>query len=109
MMSACGLCHGLATKNSRNGTRLFLEFTPAELRQSALVDGCQTCAMILMGILLMQKTAWTFATDVSRVYGYGLSTQTDTLYFDLYFIQERPKLVLEFFWPYQLGERLTRL
>ncbi|KAK7966438.1 uncharacterized protein PG986_000715 [Apiospora aurea] len=35
--------------------------------------------------------------DVSTIYGYGFRSEDDTLTLEIYFVQERPKIVLEFF------------
>lgn len=50
----------------------------------------------------MQETTdpdgqWSFTSDVSRVYGHALATDTDTLTLEVCFVQERPKLVIELF------------
>lgn len=47
----------------------------------------------------MQDDTWSFAAHVSRVYGYGLPfwKASDTLTLELYFTDNRPRLILEFF------------
>lgn len=52
----------------------------------------------------MQDNTWSFAADVSRVYGYGLATESDTLTLEVYFIDSRPRLMLEFFHRNHAGE-----
>ncbi|KAI0139085.1 HET-domain-containing protein [Hypoxylon sp. NC0597] len=95
-MAACELCHALVI-NTKDSVRLSLEFTPDELQKSALINKCLSCDILLKGILLMQDDTWSFAKDVSRVYGYGYPTGTDTLTLEVYFSDGRPRLMLEFF------------
>jgi hypothetical protein len=45
----------------------------------------------------MQDYTWSFAADISSVYGYGLARESDTLTLEVYFIDNRPRLVLELF------------
>lgn len=92
----CQICHDLV-KEKNNSPRLYLEFTPESLNQSALEQRCRSCDFLMRGILLMQDDTWSFTATVSRVYGYGLATETDTLTLEVYFIDERPRMMLEFF------------
>lgn len=101
-MPTCQLCHNLA-KDENSGFRLWLEFTPDCLQQSVLVHQCQSCTILLDGISLMQDDTWSFTADVSKVYGYGLATESDTLTFEVYFIDNRPRVMLEFFHVEQSG------
>ncbi|KAK4441926.1 heterokaryon incompatibility protein-domain-containing protein [Podospora aff. communis PSN243] len=91
----CQTCLGLLKPAGKH--RLFLEFSPAQLQQSALREACQPCKVLLEGVQEMQNGAWSFAQDVSKVYGYALSSQNDTLTLELYFRDERPRITLEFF------------
>jgi len=102
-MSTCRLCRNLV-RDENSGIRLSLEFTPECLQKSVLVHECQSCAILLNGISLMQDNTWSFAADVSRVYGYGLATESDTLTLEVYFIDSRPRLMLEFFHGDHTGE-----
>ncbi|KAI1141501.1 HET-domain-containing protein [Hypoxylon sp. FL0543] len=95
-MATCELCHALVV-NPEDSARLFLEFTPAELRRSALDSKCLSCTVLFKGILIMQDDTWSFETNVSRVYGYGYLTGTETLTLEVYFSDGRPRLMLEFF------------
>lgn len=53
----------------------------------------------------MQDETWSFTVSVSRVYGYGLVRGTDdTLTLEVYFIDERPRMMLEFFFVYHDSE-----
>jgi hypothetical protein len=97
-MVTCTVCHALADNGKKRGRRLYLEFTPAELRTTALVNECQSCIVLLKGILLMQDDTWSFTENVSKVYGYGLATKDDTLTLEVYFIERLPRVVLEFFY-----------
>lgn len=92
-MSKCEVCNDLEQK--RSGTRLAIEFTSSELEHSALVKKCQFCSILLQGILLMQDETWSFATDTSTINGYAFSG--DTLFLEIYFLKEKPRLVVEFF------------
>lgn len=96
-MDPCGVCQGLLKPQNRQ--RLAFEFTPSKLKESANTAGCETCRLLLQGICQMEGP-WSFATDVSSVYGYGLETATDTLTLEIYFGEHtgRSKLVLELFW-----------
>ncbi|KAI1353694.1 HET-domain-containing protein [Xylaria sp. FL0043] len=93
---ACKLCKNLV-KDADQQSRLWLEFTPQELRLSARDHNCLSCAILLEGIILMQAEGWSFEHDVSRAYGYGLASEKDTLALELYFYDERPRIVLEYF------------
>lgn len=56
----------------------------------------------------MQDDTWSFTATVSRVYGYRLATETDTLTLEVYFIDERPRMMLEFFCMDSDGEPISR-
>ncbi|KAI1416501.1 HET-domain-containing protein [Hypoxylon sp. FL1857] len=96
-MATCELCHALVI-NTRDSARLSLEFTPDELRESAVTKKCLSCAILLNGILLMQDDTWSFTANVSRVYGYGYPTGADTLTLEVYFNDGKPRFMLEFFY-----------
>ncbi|KAI0813989.1 HET-domain-containing protein [Xylaria sp. FL0064] len=93
---ACKLGNNLV-KGACQQSRLWLEFTPQELRLSAHDRNCLSCAILLEGIILMQAEGWSFEHDVLRAYGYGLASEKDTLALELYFYDERPRIVLEYF------------
>lgn len=50
---------------------------------------------------------WSFTATVSRVYGYGLATDTDTLTLEVYFIDERPRMMFGFFCVGRDGEPIS--
>lgn len=102
----CQVCHDLV-KEKNNAPRLYLEFTPESLNHSALVQRCRSCDFLMRGILLMQDDTWSFIANVSRVYGYGLATEMDTLTLEVYFIDERPRMMLEFFCVDRDGEFIS--
>lgn len=100
-MDPCSLCHDLKIKYEGQ-VRLALDFTYNELQGVAALMNCKSCNIIWQAILQAEKNGareWNFAEDVSRVYVYGLATALDTLSAQLYFKNDRPKLVLEIFHP----------
>lgn len=94
-MPPCNLCHSLI--KAIDAARLAIDFEPSELIQSVNSSGCQSCTLILTGVRSFQNLAWNFENDVTRVYVYGLSTSRDTLSAEIYYKDDRPKLVLEFY------------
>jgi len=94
-MPPCQVCQGLVKPPGK--PRLFLEFTPAELRQSALQQKCEICDTLLNGISEMQDGTWWFVDDVSRVYGYAFTCENATLTLEIYFSDDRPRVTLEFY------------
>ncbi|KAL7932098.1 heterokaryon incompatibility domain-containing protein [Trichoderma chlorosporum] len=94
-MTNCEVCNDL--KQKRLGLRLAIEFTPDQLKHSALVKKCQFCSIMRQGILLMQDETWSFASGVSIVNGYAFSG--DTLFLEISFLKEKqkPRVVIEFF------------
>ncbi|KAI0967648.1 heterokaryon incompatibility protein-domain-containing protein [Xylaria arbuscula] len=90
----CKLCKNLVNGPSRQ-SRLWLEFTPQELCFSVHHSNCLSCAILLKGIILMQAEDWSFEHDVSRVY--GIASNRDTLALELYFYDERPRIIREYF------------
>ena len=95
-MSQCSLCNNLKKKDE-DDFRLAFDFVPSELFVSAKLAQCLVCKVILDGIRRFQQDSWEFSTDITRVYAYGLTKQQDSLYLELYFRDDRPKLVLEFY------------
>ncbi|KAK8066653.1 HET-domain-containing protein [Apiospora hydei] len=93
MPRPCQLCHGLQPNSGTS--RLFLECKPDDLLQSANL-GCESCGFLLRGLQAKEDSSWSLK-DVSTVYGYGFRSEHDTLTLEIYFVQERPKVVLEFF------------
>ncbi|KAI1257001.1 hypothetical protein MGN70_000039 [Eutypa lata] len=106
--SICSLCNGLEKKKDED-VRLALEFRPEELLHSVEIDGCSSCALILDAVtrfgeaqlLDSRPLAWSLVDDIARVYVYGLSTARDTLSLEIYFRSEKPKRILELFYPEQ--------
>lgn len=94
-MPPCQTCHWLQKPAGK--PRLFFEFTPAELQQSALRRRCRQCHLLLTGVEKMQDGTWSFINDVSRVYGYAQATCHDTLTLEVYFLPDRPRIMLELF------------
>ncbi|EHK40238.1 hypothetical protein TRIATDRAFT_89381 [Trichoderma atroviride IMI 206040] len=92
-MSNCEVCNDL--KQKRSGMRLAIEFTSNELEHAALVKKCRFCSIILQGVVLMQDETWSVMTDTSTINAYAFSG--DTLFLEISFLKEKPRLVLEFF------------
>jgi hypothetical protein len=98
-MAQCGLCNSLEKKNEED-VRLGFDFTPEELVRSAGEDGCAACKVIYEGIRTWAGEKWSLEQDVRRVYAYcrGMKNgKPATLFLELYFTDERPKVELEFF------------
>lgn len=93
-MSQCNLCNNLKKKNE-DDVRLAFDFVPSELDRSAEAK-CPACNVILAGIL-HSEDGWTFAEDVTHIYVFGLAKKEDSLSLELYFRDDRPKVVLEFY------------
>jgi hypothetical protein len=96
----CGLCNGLEKKYEHD-MRLAFDFVPEELIRSAYENGCASCKVIATGIRTWAAgTNWFLERDVRRVYArcHGIMTngKPKTLSLELYFMDERPKLELEF-------------
>jgi hypothetical protein len=97
--SPCALCNN-QEKRDEDDVRLAFDFTPEELLYSARDGRCDSCLVILAG--LQQATTLglsSFEGDVRRInarcrgqrHGRG-----DTLSLEVYFLDERPKLELEY-------------
>jgi len=95
-MSQCNLCNNLKKKNE-DDFRLAFDFVLSELVKSTKPAKCLACEVVLDGILRFEENSWEFSKDVARVYAYGLAKQQDSLSLALYFRDDRPKLVLEFY------------
>ncbi|TVY88520.1 hypothetical protein LAWI1_G007433 [Lachnellula willkommii] len=93
-MSQCNLCNDLK-KKSEDDVRLAFDFVPSELNRSAEAK-CPACNVILAGIL-HSEDGWTFAEDVTHIYVFALAKEEDSLSLELYFRDDRPKVVLEFY------------
>lgn len=91
-MSQCNLCNNLK-KKSGDDVRLALDFVPSELCKSAETQ-CPACNVILAGIQ-HSEDGWTLAEDVTRIYVFGLANKEDSLSLELYFKDDRPKVILE--------------
>ncbi|KAK8017326.1 hypothetical protein PG993_013652, partial [Apiospora rasikravindrae] len=59
---------------------------------------CPSCDVLLRGLQAKEDGSWSLK-DVSTIYGYGFRSEYSTLTLEVYFIQHRPKLLLEFFDP----------
>jgi hypothetical protein len=93
-MSRCNLCNNLKKKNE-DDVRLAFDFEASELRRSAEAK-CPACQVILAGIQ-RSEDGWTLAEDVARTYVYGLANKEDSLSLEIYFRDDRPKVILEFY------------
>ncbi|TVY22392.1 hypothetical protein LHYA1_G008428 [Lachnellula hyalina] len=93
-MSQCNLCNNLR-KKSEDDVRLAFDFVPSELNRSAEAK-CPACNVILAGIL-QSEDGWTLAGDITHIYVFALAKNEDSLSLELYFRDDRPKVVLEFY------------
>lgn len=101
----CSICHNLTI--SKRAVRLALDFEPHELTRSVSSTDCSLCAVLLAGICEFEDTTWSIHKSISRVYVYGLTTSNDTLYAEIYFKDDRPKLVIEFH-RHDIGKSLAQ-
>jgi hypothetical protein len=98
-MSPCALCND-QKKRDEDDVRLAFDFTPEELLHSARDGRCDSCLVILAG--LQQATTLglsSFEDDVRRVNARCRGQRhgrCDTLSLEVYFLDERPKLELEY-------------
>ncbi|KAK6833331.1 heterokaryon incompatibility protein [Apiospora arundinis] len=93
MSKTCELCRGF--QRDRITSRLFLECKPDELIKSVEDNHCPSCGILLEGLRLKQDDSWSLK-DVSTLYGYGFRDD-NTLILEIYFIEDRPRAVLEFY------------
>jgi hypothetical protein len=95
-MTSCKLCKNL--NKSEEDFRLAFDFVPSELIESVKATKCVVCKLLLDGILRFEEKSWQFSKDVSQVYAQGLTEALgDTLSVEVYFKNDQPKLVLEFY------------
>jgi hypothetical protein len=98
-MSPCALCND-QEKRDEDDVRLAFDFTPEELLQSARDGRCESCLVILEG--LRQATPLglsSFEDDVRRVSVRCRGQRRgrcDTLSLEVYFLDDRPRLELEY-------------
>jgi hypothetical protein len=98
-MTPCRLCNDQEKKNE-DDVRLAFDFTPEELVKSVSKHGCSFCNILLEGIQRSQTQNWSFTEDVRRVYARCLGTldqKPESLRLEIYFVDDRPKIELEFF------------
>ncbi|KAK6849256.1 hypothetical protein PG995_013089 [Apiospora arundinis] len=93
MSKTCKLCRSL--QRDRITSRLFLECKPDELIKSVEDNQCPSCGILLEGLRLKEDDSWSLK-DVSTLYGYGFRDD-NTLILEIYFIEDRPRAVLEFY------------
>jgi hypothetical protein len=96
-MVRCSLCNDLEKKDVDHVRHAF-DFAPEEIKKTTNLK-CQMCSVILEGILQFVEGGSSFEEDVTRVYTYCLGIEDDSLCLELYFKDDRPKLILEFFYP----------
>ncbi|KAH8731948.1 heterokaryon incompatibility protein-domain-containing protein [Phaeosphaeriaceae sp. PMI808] len=98
-MDRCALCLD-QVKRDEEDARLGFDFTPEELIKSAFYQGCDSCLVILEGLRQSETPDWSFQRDIRRVYTTCHSKRgsfQDTLRLEIYFIDDRPKLELEYY------------
>ncbi|CZR68732.1 uncharacterized protein PAC_18631 [Phialocephala subalpina] len=94
-MDRCKLCNNLKKKDE-DDVRAAFDFTPGQLVESASIKECGSCMTILEGLLCFEDETWSFEDDVRLVYATALGGNDETLSLELYFCDDRPKLLLEF-------------
>lgn len=98
-MARCQLCND-QEKREEVDARLGFDFTPEELVRSAFEGGCNSCIVILEGIRQSETSHWSLQRDVRRIYARccGIRNELqDSLLLEIYFVDDRPKLELEFY------------
>jgi hypothetical protein len=98
-MTRCALCHD-QVKRDEDDVRLAFEFTPEQLVQAAVHHRCDSCLVILEGLRQSETADWSFHCDVRRVYATCHGKRgplQDTLRLEIYYIDDRPKIELEYF------------
>jgi hypothetical protein len=98
-MTRCALCHD-QVKKDEGDARLAFDFTPKQLIQSAFAQGCGSCLVILEGLRQSETPDWSFQRDIRKVYAICHSKQgsfRNTLRLEIYFVDDRPKLELEYY------------
>jgi hypothetical protein len=98
-MTRCALCHDQVKKDEED-VRLAFEFTPKQLIRSAFAQGCGSCLIVLEGLRQSESSDWSFQRDIRKVYAIchdRFGSFRDTLRLQIYFIDDRPKLELEYY------------
>ena len=98
-MGRCKLCNDLE-KIEELDARLTFDFTPNELINSASETGCESCTVILEGVQQAENCDWSFQEDVRRVYARCheiRGRRYSSLFLEVYFTDERPRLEFEIF------------
>ncbi|KAF2245985.1 HET-domain-containing protein [Trematosphaeria pertusa] len=98
-MEPCKLCNDQEKKHE-DDARLAFDFTPEDLAKSAYERPCDSCMVILEGLRQSQTREWSFQRDVRRVYARCHSKRSnyaESLSLEIYFVDDRPKLELEFY------------
>jgi hypothetical protein len=97
-MIRCSLCHDQAKQD--DDARVAFEFTPKQLHRSAYTKRCESCLVILEGLRQSETPEWSFQRDIRIVYAIchdKLGSFRRTLRLEIYFIDDRPKLELEYY------------
>ena len=98
-MTGCALCNDLI-KRDDDDARLAFEFTPEQVKWCAFLEGCESCLVILEGLQQSQTPEWSLERDVkivlARCHNKRGSFQ-DTLRLEIFFVDDRPKLELEYY------------
>lgn len=98
-MIRCALCND-QVKRDEDDDRLGFDFTPTQLQRSAFEQRCESCLLILEGLRQSEGQDWRWYRDIRRVYAKCLGrrgTVQDTLRLEIYFVDDRPKLELEYY------------
>lgn len=96
----CELCNDLRKKDL-DDARLGFDFTPVELQRAAYEEHCPSCLILAEVVKQSQKLSMQqLQHDVRRIYARCCGergTHRDTLTLEVYFIDDRPKLLLELY------------
>jgi hypothetical protein len=107
-MKHCELCHDLVKRNDAD-ERLAFEFTPEQINYFAFLDGCESCLVIFEGLRQSQSSQWSLKdvrVVLARCHDQRGSFQ-DTLRLEIFFIDDRPKLELEYYSLQSHGEMVA--
>ena len=98
-MTGCALCNDLI-KRDNDDARLAFDFTPEQVKWCAFLEGCESCLVILEGLQQSQTPEWSLERDVKIVLARchnKRGTFQDTLRLEIFFVDDRPKLELEYY------------
>ncbi|KAF2269425.1 HET-domain-containing protein, partial [Lojkania enalia] len=108
-MAHCQVCNDLEKRDELE-PRLAFDFTPTEILRSAFEQGCESCIIILESLRQSETADWSFRQDVRLVCARCCEQKEkncDSLFLDVFFIDDRQKLELEVYSLQPHGESFT--